>query len=287
MNILQIGTASIKIPPKTYGGVELYIYSTSKYMVKEGHNVTIADIKESRKDPEVEQIDSIRFIRFDIPKVKITTRNLVISYVLSRVGSIIFAFKVNSYIRKNHFDIIHLHSTFIGLILTFLNRKLRKRTVYTVHSPSWFMPSLSRLERLALDLDYYLIRRVRKVITVTRFLEERFIALGKAKTENLVVVHEGVDTSKFNPNIGAGGLRKRYRLQEQETILFVGRIVLYKGVEYLVKAADIVINQFGYGKAIFLLVGPLAEYQMDKAQHHEYISKLFSFVKNLCITFAG
>ena len=64
------------------------------------------------------------------------------------------------------------------------------------------------------------------------------------------------------------------------TILFVGRIVPYKGVEYLVKAADIVVNDFGRKDALFLLVGPLAEHGLDKVEHGDYIPKIFSFIKD-------
>ena len=154
MNILQVGTGTTEIPPQKYGGVELYIHCLSKHMVGAGHNVTILDIKESMADPDIEYIDGIKFVRLHTKRASISTRSFIGSYIMSRINTALFTLKANSYIKKGDFDIIHLHSTLIGLILAFLNRKLRGKMVYTVHSPSWFMPYLGRLDRLALIMDY-------------------------------------------------------------------------------------------------------------------------------------
>jgi glycosyltransferase involved in cell wall biosynthesis len=279
MKILQVGTGAIKMPPDRYGGVELYIYHVARHMVRAGHDVTILDIKESDADPDTEYIDGIKFIRLSTKKVNISSRSFIVGYVRSRINTALFALKANRYVKKGDFDIIHLHSTLIGLVLIFLNRRLRGRMVHTVHSPSWFLPSLGRVERLALALDYHLMRRVGRVIAVTSLLTERLKAMGKNGPGNITVVHEGVETDRFTPDVDGDGVRKEYGLNGRVTILFVGRIVPYKGVEYLVKAADIVVNQKGMKNAMFLLVGPLFEYGLDRIEHSEYISRLFGFIK--------
>jgi D-inositol-3-phosphate glycosyltransferase len=279
MKILQVGTGAIKMPPDRYGGVELYIYHVSRHMVTAGHDVTILDIKESDADPDTEYIDGIKFIRLATKKVNISSRSYILGYIRSRLNTALFALKANRYIRKGDFDIIHLHSTLIGLIFVFLNGRLRTRMVHTVHSPSWFLPSLGRVERLALALDYHLMRRVGRVIAVTDLLTERLKAMGKVRTGNITVVPEGVETDRFTPDIDGDGVRKKYGLNGRVTILFVGRIVPYKGVEYLAKAADIVVNQQGKKNAMFLLVGPLFEYGLDRIEHSEYVSRLFGFIK--------
>lgn len=280
MNILQVGAGGIKIPPKKYGGIELYIYRISKHMVRAGQSVTVADIKESNIDPDIEYIDGIKFVRLHTKTTVISSHSFIVRYILSKINTVFFAFKVSSYIKKGDFDIIHLHGTLIGLILTFLNRKVRERMVYTVHSPSWFMPYLSRLDRLSRTMDYHLMRRVNKVIAMNDLLKQRLIAPGKIKSEKVIMIHAGVETSEFSPNIEANDVRKRYELEGRINILFVGRIAPYKGVEYLVKAANIVVNHFGCKRALFLLVGPLAEHELDKVEHAHYIAKIFSLIKD-------
>lgn len=280
MNILQVGTGAIKIPPEKYGGTEFLVYRVSKHMVRAGHSVTILDIKESKADPEIEYIDGVKFVRLHTRKAGSTPRSFIITYLLPRINTTLFALKVNRYIKKDDFDIMHIYGTLIGFILTFLSRKLRGKMVYYCNSPAWFMPSSGRLDRLAITMDYQLMQRVSKVIAETDLLKDKLIAMGKVKAERVMVIPPGVETGEFNPDIDVSDIQERYGLGGRMTILFVGRIVPYKGVEYLVKAADIVVNHFGYKEALFLLVGPLAEHELDKAEHADYISKIFSFVKN-------
>ena len=79
MNILQVGTGAIKIPPQTYGGIESHIFYTARHMAKMGHNVTVLDVKASKADPDIEYIDGIRFVRLHIPRGGSTDRRRFIT----------------------------------------------------------------------------------------------------------------------------------------------------------------------------------------------------------------
>ena len=280
MNILQVGTGGIKIPPEKYGGTEFLAYRESKHMARAGHNVTVVDIKESKADPNIEYIDGIKFVRLHTKKAGITFRSFLMSFISTRINIALFALRVSSYIKKGDFDIIQIYGNLVGLILTFLNRKLRGKMVYYCNNPAWFMSSLGRLYRLALTMDYYLMQRVSKVIVETDLLKEKLIAMGKVAPEKLVVIPPGVETSEFKPGINTRVAREKYGLEGRAVILFVGRIIPYKGVEYVVKAADLVVNDFGFRDALFLIVGPLAEHELDKVEHADYISRIFSFIKD-------
>ena len=280
VNILQVGTGSIKIPPQKYGGIESHIFYTSKHMVRLGHSVTVIDIKETKSDPDIEYIDSVRYVRLHTRKSGFTSDNFIISYISHRINAALFALRVSAYLKKNSFDIIHLHATtVIGLILTSLNRKMRQKTVYSAYSPFWFMSSLGKLDRLALFADHYVMQRADQLIVQNDSLKERLGDMGKINHEKITLISPGADTSLFRPDIDTTDIRERYGLEGHVTILFNGRIVPYKGVEYLVRAADTVVNKFGYKKALFLLVGPLAEDELDKIEHGDYIAGIFGFIK--------
>ena len=280
MNILQVGTAGIKIPPEKYGGTEFLAYRESKHMARAGHNVTVVDIKESKADPNIEYIDGIKFVRLHTKKAGITFRSFLTSFISTRINIALFALRVSSYIKKSDFDIIQIYGNLVGLILTFRNRKQRGKMVYYCNNPAWFMSSLGRLYRLALTMDYYLMQRVSKVIVETDLLKEKLIAMGKVAPEKIIVIPPGVETSEFKPGINPREAIEKYGLEGRTIILFIGRIVPYKGVEYLVKAADLVVNDFGYRDALFMFVGPLAEHELDRVEHADYISRIFSFVKD-------
>lgn len=279
MNILQVGMGAIKIPPQKYGGVELYIYSISRHMVRAGHDVTVLDINGSKGAPIIEYINGIKFIRLSVRKIRIPTCSFILGYITSRLNTLLFALKANSYIRKADFDVIHVSSTLVGLVLMLLNRKLRKKMVFTVHSPIWDMPSLGVMDRLALKVECYLMRRCSKVIVATHSLKGKIISFSKLKADHIKVIHPGVDLGEFGPNIDISDTQRKYGLEGRIVILFNGRIVPYKGVEYLIRAANIVVNDFGYKDVLFLLVGPLAEHELDKVAYGNYISRIFHLIK--------
>ena len=122
--------------PEKYGGTEFYPYRISKDIVGAGHNVTIMDVKESKADPDIEYIDGIKFVRLHIKRAGIPSRSFIISYIKRRIDTALFALKATRYIGKADFDIIHIYGTLIGLILTFLNRRLRGKIVYYCNSRS-------------------------------------------------------------------------------------------------------------------------------------------------------
>ena len=280
VKILQVGTGTIKVPPVKYGGTEFLVYRVSKHIAGAGGDITIADIKESKTDPDTESIDGIRFVRLYTKKSGISVHNVIINFIITRINTVFFALRVFRYIRKNDFEIIQIYGNLIGLILVFLNRKLGKKMVYYCNNPAWFMTSPNRLQRLALNLDYGLIRRVSKVIVETDLLKGKLLARGKLAPDKIIVIPPGVETSEFKPGINPREAIEKYGLEGRTIILFIGRIVPYKGVEYLVKAADLVVNDFGYRDALFMFVGPLAEHELDRVEHADYISRIFSFVKD-------
>jgi glycosyltransferase involved in cell wall biosynthesis len=74
----------------------------------------------------------------------------------------------------------------------------------------------------------------------------------------------GVDTDFFNPSIKVKEVVDKYGLEGKAVVLYVGRLAKIKGVEYLLKAADIILNGFKYEDTLFMLVGSDTYAGVDK-----------------------
>lgn len=269
MKIVQISRGRVRVPPRKEGAPEMVIFNTSKHFARMGHEVVILDRKYSKDDLQIDYTEGVKIIRLDVRQVRSGKAHGFISFALTELNITLFALKVCAYLRRNrqNIDLIHIHLTSIGLIVVLFNRGLRSKMVYTCHLSQWALDArnLGKLERIDLLLDSFLMRRVARVIALSDIAKERFIYRGKVKEENIVTVHNGVDIDFFNPKTKIEGTLKRYGLQGKLTVLFVGRLARIKGVYYLIQAADIIANQYGYKDTLFVLVGSPAFHAVDKS----------------------
>ena len=260
MRIVQVSVGSVKMPP-TEGSAPLQvIFNTSKHLARMGHEVVILDSKYSKDDSDVDHVEGVEIARLKALQVALVKAPAFIRFILAELNAVLFALAVNSYLRKNraNIDVIHLHLTSIGLIVSLLNKNLREKMFYTCHLSQWVFatnkPSIA--EKVHLSLDSYLMRRVKKVIALSDTAKESFITIGKVSADNIVIIPNGVDTSFFSPNIEAKGMAsKEYGLEGKLTVLFVGRLAKIKGVEHLIRAADAIVNKFGHKDTMFVLTG--------------------------------
>ena len=262
MKIVQISSGKAEGALKKITAHETVIFNTSKHLARMGHEVVILDRRYSKDNPPSDLIEDVTIVRLNVMRVHLSKAPGAIRFAVNELNIALLALKVSGYLRRNKqtIDIIHLHLTLIGAIVVILNRGLRKKMVYTCHIGQWTLPEskLTALERTHLFIDSFVMRRVAKVIALNDTAKDRFTYEIKIKSNRISVVPVGVDTDFFNDDIEVGETVKKYGLEGKLTVLFVGRLAKIKGVDYLLQAADIIINDFCYKDIVFILVGPHA-----------------------------
>ncbi|MBT9150330.1 MAG: Spore coat protein SA [candidate division WS2 bacterium] len=262
------------------GSVSYIVYNIAKYTAARGCDVTILERRWKGLDYR-EVIEGIKFERIDLhfcsaisrkeqPRKLIKSPVGLLRFILDRTE---FAFKVLRYLKKNNFDVVLVYFPFAAIILVTLNRKLRKKMIYremigAIKSrlkldPAKNIPLLFKF----FSPDLYLMKRVRKVVMLTESVQSELVSTGKIKREKLMVISLGVDTSEFTPDIDVGNIREKYKLNDKTIVLFASDIIPRKGVEHLVRAANIVVNQLNYKDVLFLLKGKFSEKEYLKIIH--------------------
>jgi Glycosyltransferase len=84
-----------------------------------------------------------------------------------------------------------------------------------------------------------------------------------------------VDCNKFKPapKESVEELRRQLNLGDRKTVLFVGRIVPYKGVEYLIRAVEIAMAVHGEELNLLLLGGGEGKSITNPSQYYKYIQE--------------
>ena len=283
MKILHIYDGPERVFPGE-GSCSLIVYSIAKYTAVKGHDVTVLERRWEGLDYR-EEIEGIKFERMDLHICSSISRKETIEemikspiglfrFILDRTS---FAFKSLRYLKKNDFDVILVHYPFAAVVLVTLSRKLRKKMIYGEFigetkkrlklGPAKDIPLPFRI----FSPDLYLMKRVRKVVMENERARSELVSAGKIEPEKLVVISLGVDTSEFYPDINIDNIKERYGLNNKNTVLFSSDIIPRKGVEYLVRAANIVVNQMGYKDVLFLLKGKVSE--------KEYLERIHKLIE--------
>lgn len=287
MKVLQISAGLIKIPPERGGGVEEMLFSLARYLAHVGHNVTVVDGKFMSSEPTIEHIDGVKIVRlgassFSFRFLRFLDRYTGIRMIVSSVlGQVRFGLKVRSYLaRVEDYDIIHVHPLVVAFVVTLFGRKWRRKTVYTSHVGGWLLHSPTLYDKLGFTLERYVIRRVGKTTVLNELVRSKIAMAARCDPDDIKTIPVGVDTSIFKPDINYGNIREKYNLDSRNIILFVGRISPDKGVEHLIRAANIVVNHLAYREMYFILVGPIAGFGARQASATKYYHKVLGLIGN-------
>jgi glycosyltransferase involved in cell wall biosynthesis len=158
---------------------------------------------------------------------------------------------------KNNFDIVHSQSIGAWGLLEHIT-SIKLPLVTTSHgTPISDASSYVRSNRLGVEVftflditkylpkHYQMYRNSNKVIAVSDELNKHISGFFFKRSKNIVTVLNGIDTSRFNPDIDTGKIREKYSFgQEDKIILFVGRIIKEKGVQNIISALPLIRKQF-------------------------------------------
>lgn len=267
MKILHIYDEHVRVFPGE-GSVPYIVYNIAKYTAARGCDVTVLERRWKGLDYE-EEIEGIKFKRIDLhfcssislkepPQKLIKSPIGLLRFILDRTE---FVLKALRYLKKNDFDVIHVHFPFVAIILVAMSGKLGEKMIYGEQigdeEKRLKLSSNAPLLFKIFSPDLYLMKRVKKVVILNERRRSRIISAGKIEPEKALVILTGVDTSKFTPGINIGNIKEKYGLTDKITILFASIFIPRKGVEYLVKAANIIVNQFNYKNVLFVLAGIL------------------------------
>jgi len=265
------------------GSVPTVVYYLAKYAAEKGHDVTILE-RDFGALPKEEEIDGIRYIRINADKLPAAPYELIKSPAgLAKLlkDGFDLAVKTSRFLKENEFDIVHVHFPFASTILINMNRGLRERMIYTAHigeeKKRFALDSSAPLALRFFSPDLYLMKRVRKSVVLNEPLKEKLIERG-IEEGKLEVIPNGVNVDDFNlSREEIERVKEKYELNET-TVMFSGTVTPRKGVEYLVKAAEILKEK----DVLFLIVGNT---NLDR----EYADKVMEYAKlnNLKVRFTG
>ena len=257
MKVLQIIPRFL---PAT-GGSPIHVYKISKQLIKLGHDVTVVTTtSEHNKDirgfstarpftlkstyptlPKFEVMDGIKIYRF----------KPLFQFWMHMINPSMFIFLL----KKIHkYDVVHAH-VYMGAEsdMAAIICKLRNIPfMFTAHDLlSTQSGAINLLKNLYDKTEGKLtLNTAKKLIALTSENKKQYESLGVSENK-IVVIPNGVDYEKFDALIKSKELLKSIG-NPDKIVLFVGRLLKYKGAQHIIKAIPEIIIDYPNTKFVFV-----------------------------------
>ncbi len=229
---MKICMLTWEFPPRIVGGIARHCFGLGKALVAEGYDVHVVTL-DFPGAPMYEEIEGLK-----VHRVKIE---------LGHPHFITWTFLLNHFLEKKvamlnsdvHFDIIHIHDWLTGTAGINSKYYLNKPLVSTVHSTEiGRTQGLHSPDSYLIDsLEWWIIYEAKKVIICSNSMKTKLEGHFHVPPEKNLVIPNAIDISKYKRTINRNAVKKRYNLHsDDKLVLYIGRLVPQKGVEYLIQA---------------------------------------------------
>jgi glycogen(starch) synthase len=257
-----------EFPPRIVGGLGTYISEIAPRFVKMGSDVTVFTLNDGTlEEHEVQN-------GIDVYRPKILNSEDVVPTVVAddirkwgrgirffadlTMSNILSADRlVNNLVQKEHrtYDAIVVHDWLSIMGGMIGKRELSRPLIFHLHSTEKGR-SLGEGSKTVRDLEFSGGERADHVVTVSYSMRDELISQGFPQGK-INVVYNGVDPDKYDPQMVSAErvqqIRSRYDIKPDELmILFVGRIVVVKGVDRLVQAMTSVKKSIPKAKLVIV-----------------------------------
>lgn len=202
---------------KSWGGMEMYTLTSLKQLLKRNIKVELLCISESRLHIEANNL------------------GIIIHAVKARgyfhpIGTI----KTAALIRKGNYDLIHSHfSKDLWLLVPALNLLKSKIPLLLTKHVGSFILKKDKLHK-------WIYNRVNLAFAISKVIKKNLIETTPLKEEKIVILHNGIDTKKFDPEkVDEKKVRNEFKIKDDEIVIgMIARFSPGKGHEEFIEAAQ-------------------------------------------------
>jgi len=207
-----------QVCPRYYpeiGGVETHVQEISERLVKNGFEVEVICTDPTLRMPKHEIINGVKVTRF---------------WSIAPADAYYFAPQIYYYLKNGDFDLVHAHSYHALPALFAALAKKRDRLVFTPHyhrRGHTFIRNL--LHKPYKILGSKIFEKADKVICVSEYEKSMVVQDFCVPMEKIIKIPNGLNLDEFKD------LRRKKERNIGKTLLYVGRLEEYKGIQHIIR----------------------------------------------------
>ena len=259
-------------PPRIVGGIARVVYDLSHKLVRFGNEVTVVTYKEGNT-PEFENDDGVKVYR--VENYMIHPNNFIdwimqLNYGLTSKASQI----INE---QGEFDCIHAHDWLVAYAAKTLKDAFQIPIIATIHATESGRNSgiHDDVQRYINDTEWLLTYESTEVIVNSNYMKCELQRLFGLPFEKINVIPNGVNLNNFYRVYRDYDFRRRYAMDNEKIILYIGRLVYEKGVQHLISAMPKIINGYNDTKLIIGGKGGMYDELREQARNLGIENKVY------------
>ena len=245
---MRICLLSWEFPPRIVGGIARHVFGLAKALVKKGHEVGVVTL-DFPGTPDYEEIEGVKVYRSrtEVGHPNFLTWAFLFNHFLEK--------RLATANRDMNFDIIHIHDWLVAPAGIAFKHLLKKPLVCTMHSTEHGRSTLHGPDSYMIDgMEWWACYEADRAIVTSNSMQGEVCGHFHVPREKTDVVPNGIEVEKYDLEVDRWATRRRYGVGDNDKmILFIGRLVPQKGVEYLIRTASRIGWRFP--EARFVIVG--------------------------------
>jgi glycosyltransferase involved in cell wall biosynthesis len=247
------------------GGVGVHVTELAAALDRRGHELHVFT-RRAPQQSHYDRIDGVHYHRCNFA----LSPNFV-----DEINNMCRAFVHEFFAVEDHvgrFDVIHAHDWLASNALVWIKEGRGRRAVLTMHSTEFgrngnqfFAGQSHRVQ----DHERHGTYCADRVITVSNQLRGEISWLYQLPEHKTAVIYNGVNAGTFDYVVDPGEVKRRYAIGPLDpTILFVGRMVVQKGPDILVRAMPSILRFYPHAKFVFAGDGHMRNEVCGLAHQH-------------------
>ena len=244
MKILML---SWEYPPRIVGGISRVVHDLSHRLTQDGHEITVITYRDGDV-PYFEDDNGVQVYRVD--NFMISPNNFIDWVMQLNFNMIAKAGEIIN--EKGNFDVIHAHDWLTAYAGKTLKYAHNTPLVSTIHATEAGRNSgiQTEMQKYINDTEWMLTYESSEVIVNSNYMKNELQRLFGLPFEKISVVPNGVNLTLFNGIEKDYDFRRKYAMDNEKIILFMGRLVYEKGIQNLIAAMPKVLEHYNDAKLI-------------------------------------
>ena len=256
---------SWEFPPKTVGGLARHVYDLTRAQAAQGEEIHVitSHVPGEPADEVVEGVFVHRVAPFSDDGVDFLGWTVRLNEAMVECA--------HRLIRETGaFDLIHAHDWLVAQSARTLKHHYNLPLVATIHATEYGRNHgiHNEMQRYISEIEWWLTYEAWRVICCSKYMAAELSQVFQLPADKIRIIANGVDVNNVRPQVVDPGFRENYAMPWEKIIYFIGRLVPEKGVQVLIDAIPLVLQQYPDAKFVISGKGPyedVLKHQVNRA----------------------